>query len=272
MKLIGRFCKIIIILILLIILAGVFLSRVVTEDEYAVTEGYDKQLIINEEKEYEEIEYTAQNKDEGNKDIYLGLLEDSSRSDFIPIFTSQQLPDEIIHKIKDVSWKTEAAVALEDLSYITVTYWGFDEQEHIGELILHRKVAEEIVDIFKELYEAKFPIEKIKLIDEYNADDNLSMQDNNTSAFCFRNIEGSNTISLHGYGVAIDINPVQNPYVRGEKVVPLEGKNYLNRSDIRKGMILKGDSCYNAFINRGWTWGGDWKGLCDYQHFEKDIN
>src|SRR5690554_2063468 len=205
MKQIVRLCKSLILLIFLVILTRIILDKVVTEDGQVVTDSYDKQLIISEENKYKKIEYGNQN--ERNQDIDLGQLDNISTSEFIPIFTSQPLPQEIIDKIKNVSWKTGAVVALEDLYYITVTHWGFDEEEHIGELILHRKVAEEIVDIFKELYEVKFPIEKIKLIDEYNADDNLSMEDNNTSAFCFRTIEGSNVISQHGYGIAIDINP-----------------------------------------------------------------
>lgn len=189
-----------------------------------------------------------------------------------PIFTHEYLSQEIINRIMDSSWKEGAPVSLEELSYVKVTYWGFDEQEHMGELIVHSKVAEEVVEIFKELYEAKFPIEKIRLIDEYAANDDLSMEDNNTSAFCFREITGSEKISKHGYGIAIDINPVQNPYIVDNKILPLKGKGYTDREDVRKGMIVQGDACYNAFVSRGWTWGGQWKTVKDYQHFEKKIN
>jgi hypothetical protein len=129
------------------------------------------------------------------------------------------------------------------------------------------------VEIFKELFEARFPIEKIRLIDEYEANDNKSMADNNTSSFCFREIDGKpGKLSKHSYGVAIDINPVQNPYVYMDKVSPEAGREYLDRSKVTKGMIVKDDVCYKAFINRGWTWGGDWKNEKDYQHFQKSLD
>ncbi|MBF8981934.1 M15 family metallopeptidase [Lutibacter sp. B2] len=187
-------------------------------------------------------------------------------------FSYESLPPTIINKIKGVSWKPKAPVKLEELSYVKILYWGFDHKEHDGELIVHKKIAEEVVAIFKELYEAKFLIEKVKLIDEYGANDDLSMADNNTSAFCFREVEGSNgKLSKHSYGIAIDINTVQNPYIRGNKISPIEGKEYIDRLDVRKGMIVKEDVCYKAFKSRGWTWGGDWKTMKDYQHFQKNI-
>lgn len=196
-----------------------------------------------------------------------GGIEDS-----IPVFKYSNLSKDVKERIVGVSWKENSPIELEDLCYINVTYWGFDDKEHIGELIVHKELAQEVIEIFKELYETKYPIEKIKLIDEYNADDNLSMADNNTSAFCSREVTGQKGVfSRHSYGIAIDINPVQNPYVKGEIVLPEEGREYLDRTNIRKGMITVGDPCYNAFKSRGWTWGGEWYSLKDYQHFEKEI-
>ena len=158
------------------------------------------------------------------------------------------------------------------LSYLKVAYWGFDDQPHMGELIVNKKVAAEVTEIFQELYEAKFPIEKIRLIDEYGAEDSKSMEDNNTSSFCFREVEGKpGTLSKHSYGLAIDINPVQNPYIYKDEISPEAGKEYADRSKAQKGMILKGDACYQAFIDRGWTWGGNWNYEKDYQHFQKSI-
>ncbi len=155
------------------------------------------------------------------------------------------------------------------MAYVQITHWGFDDKEHTGEIILNKKVAGEVVEIFRELHEAKFPIEKIRIIDEYDANDELSMLDNNSSAFCYREIAGSNgKLSNHSYGIAIDINPIQNPYVKNNMVLPESGKEYLDRTNVRKGMIVEGDVCYNAFKQRGWTWGGDWNSLKDYQHFE----
>jgi len=133
-------------------------------------------------------------------------------------------------------------------------------------------VAIEVVEIFREIYKAKFPIAKMKLIDDYGANDDLSMADNNTSAFCVRSAQGyDDKYSKHSYGVAIDINPVQNPYVKGEIILPKSGESYLDRQKVRKGMIVEDHVVYRAFIKRGWIWGGKWQGLQDYQHFEKDF-
>ncbi|TCO79433.1 M15 family metallopeptidase [Marinisporobacter balticus] len=188
------------------------------------------------------------------------------------IFTYQPLPQNIIDKIKGISWKKGAPATLESLAYVKVSYFGFDDKIHQGELIVHKEIAQEVTGIFKELYAAKFPIEKIKLIDEYGANDDLSMADNNTSSFCFREVEGSDgKLSKHSFGIAIDINPVQNPYIRKKKISPSEGEPYRDRLDIKKGMIVKDDVCYKAFKSRGWIWGGEWKTMKDYQHFQKNI-
>ncbi len=188
------------------------------------------------------------------------------------IFTYGDLPEEIIEKIMGKSYLVNDTVALKDLSYLKVSYWGFDEKSHIGEIIVNKEVAKDLVEIFQELYEVKYPIEKIRLIDEYDADDNLSMEDNNSSSFCFRPVVGSSKLSKHSYGLAIDINPLQNPYVKGDLILPPNGEEYLDRNNVRIGMILEGDACYEAFVSRGWTWGGHWNSLKDYQHFEYDLD
>ena len=209
----------------------------------------------------------------------LGLLFSALAFVFLPgnsaagedgIFTQSALEPKIIAKIKNKSWKTPAPISLNDLACLTITYFGFDAKPHSGEIIVNKRVAAEVLDIFKELYRAKFPIAKMKLIDEYNADDERSMADNNTCALCVRPLTGKNRgFSRHSYGLAIDINPLQNPYVKGKVVSPAAGKDYLDRTKTRKGMIVKNNICYNAFIKRGWAWGGEWKSLKDYQHFEK---
>lgn len=197
---------------------------------------------------------------------------EADEENVLPVFMYSSLTEDIIEKIAGLSYKENSPVDIDELSYICVTYWGFDDIEHVGELIVHKKLAMEVIEIFKELYEARFPIDKIRLIDEYGADDDLSMSDNNSSAFCSREVTGKKGVfSNHSYGVAIDINPVQNPYIKDEIILPKEGKEYLDRDNIRQGMIIKGDVCYNAFITRGWTWGGEWSSLKDYQHFEKRI-
>ena len=186
------------------------------------------------------------------------------------LFTYSAIPQRIKDKMLGKSLPQGVEIGFNDLSYLQLTYYGFDNKTHTGEMVVSTKVAKEVVDIFKELYEKRYPIEKMKLIDEYYASDNLSMKDNNSSAFCYRKIAGSNKLSNHAKGLAIDINPIQNPHVKGKIVSPVEGKEYTNRNKVRKGMIIKGDVCYEAFTKRGWTWGGNWNNP-DYQHFEKTV-
>ncbi|MCK9444470.1 MAG: M15 family metallopeptidase [Tissierellaceae bacterium] len=188
------------------------------------------------------------------------------------IFAYGPIPDYIVERMMGVSYVENEHITIEDLAYIQISHWGFDEKVHIGELIVNAQVAEEVVEIFRELFAAKYPIEKMKLIDEYGADDNLSMMDNNSSAFCYREVAGSNgKLSKHSYGLAIDINPVQNPYIKKDIILPSIGEEYLDRENFRTGMIVEGDLCYDAFTSRGWTWGGKWNTLKDYQHFEYNL-
>ena len=184
-----------------------------------------------------------------------------------PQVISQELRDEMLGK----SMVENSEVTFDDLRLINVQHYGFDGEIHDGEIVVNTLVAGEVSEIFKELYDAKYPIEKISRIDEYDAKDLASMEANNTSAFCFRYIEGTNTVSNHGYGFAIDINPKYNPQVTNGKVYPESSREYSDRSRDDVGMIHPNDACYNAFISRGWTWGGDWKSTKDYQHFEKVI-
>jgi hypothetical protein len=235
-------------------------------------------LIISLSSDYKANKAAVKTKDSSIKQIQNNVktdkyIEKNSNLDSDMKFTYTSLPSEIKEKINGNSFKSTGPISMDDLAYVQVIYWGFDDKEHKGELIVNKKIASEVVDIFKDLYEARFQIEKIKLIDDYNSDDNLSMNDNNTYAYCYRYITGSkNKFSKHSYGIAIDINPVQNPYIKKGKVLPEAGKIYVDRKNIKKGMVLKGDSCYKAFKDRGWTWGGEWKTLKDYQHFEKIID
>lgn len=191
------------------------------------------------------------------------------------LFTESAISDKIFLRIKDISYKENSGIEIEDLRYLEVTYLGFDNLVHYGEMIVHKNVSEEVLSIFKELYALSYQIDKINLVDDYNADDNISMADNNTSAFNSRFIAGTNILSNHGYGLAIDINPIQNPYIKGKVILPIDGEEFIDRKNEYLGMILKYDACYTAFISRGWSWGGDWNSVKDYQHFEKlitDIN
>ena len=192
-------------------------------------------------------------------------------------FSSQPISKEIAKRIIGKSFVNNKQISIEQLRFLKVSYIGFDGSEKIGEMIVNEKVATDVLKIFKELYLAKYPIEKIRLIDDYNASDEASMNDNNTSSFCYREITGGGMISLHGLGLAIDINPVQNPYIKTkgnivEQVLPKLGIDNVKRNKNVKGLIIKGDACYEAFIERGWKWAGDWANPKDYQHFYKELN
>jgi len=189
--------------------------------------------------------------------------------------TVEKIPADVKKMMIGCSWKPECPVPLEDLRYLTVTHWGYDEEEQIGHMVVHAKLADELLAIFHELYDAYFPIECMELIDQYDANDDRSMVANNSSAFCCRaitNVPG--TFSLHSYGIAIDINPLINPYVKGAQVLPEGGRAYLDRNKFHKGIITKSpdNACYRIFTKYGYEWGGDWTTRVDYQHFQKPIS
>jgi hypothetical protein len=171
-----------------------------------------------------------------------------------------------------VSWRRGCPVPLSGLRRVELTYWGFDARPHLGELIVHRDVAAGVVDVFRTLYAAHFPINKMRRVDFYGGSDDASMAADNTSAFNCRPITGSASgFSVHSYGKAIDINTVENPYVKGSTVLPPAGRAYLNRTHVRPGMIVHGDLVWKAFAAHGFRWGGDWTSPHDYQHFEAPI-
>ncbi|MBQ6358657.1 MAG: M15 family metallopeptidase [Clostridia bacterium] len=139
--------------------------------------------------------------------------------------------------------------------------------------MVNRRVADDVIDIFYKLYLKQYPLASVKLVDDFGqpGDDGNSMRANNTSAFCYRQVTGSNHLSWHSFGAAIDINPLQNPYVNKGRVSPEEAREYLDRKDKRPHMIDHSDYCYKVFKAHGWKWGGDWAGDKDYQHFYKEL-
>ena len=162
-------------------------------------------------------------------------------------------------------------VNYDELRYLKVLHIGYDGCPHQGELIVHHTVAKEVLEIFQALYEMSYPIEKMRLMNCYDGDDEWSMTDNNSSAFNVRYVtgDGGKKYSKHAYGLAIDLNPRVNPYIKGEIVLPKNGLPYINRDQHALGMIKKDDAVYRLFKQYGWIWGGDWETLKDYQHFEK---
>jgi len=167
-------------------------------------------------------------------------------------------------------------ISYDVLTYVHILHYDFEGQVQEGELICNRAIAQDLVDIFHTLYEHQYAIEKVRLIDAYDADDELSMADNNTSCFNYRTVPGKSKLSNHSYGYAIDINPLYNPYVRtknGTKLIsPENGVAYADRSADFPHKIDKNDLCYQLFIEHGFAWGGAWNSSKDYQHFEKTKN
>lgn len=187
-------------------------------------------------------------------------------------FYVSKISDELFQKIKGKSFKSDCTIPLDDLRYVHVLHWNFQNQETEGELVCNKKIAEKLILIFRELYKSKYQIEKIRLIDEYDADDELSMRDNNSSCFNFRFISHTKKVSMHGAGLAVDINPLYNPYTKkvgGKQIVePLTGTFYVDRTQNFPHKIDHSDLCYKLFTAQGFEWGGDWTGVKDWQHFE----
>jgi hypothetical protein len=202
--------------------------------------------------------------------------EDVGKEQIETLFYLEEITKTVKDRIIGKSYGDKCDIPFDDLRYIRVLYQGFDGLVHIGELIVNQYISQDIVDIFKELYEIDYPIEQMVLVDEYNADDIASMEANNTSAFNYRVIDRSTSLSQHSYGLAIDINPLYNPYVRtleGEiLVLPESAADYVDRNRECSYYIKEGDPCYKAFIKRGFTWGGAWESMKDYQHFQKKIS
>jgi hypothetical protein len=166
------------------------------------------------------------------------------------------------------SWRPGCPVGLSDLRLLAVSHVGFDGLVHRGQLVVHRKQAAPLSRVFRTLYDARFPIRRMRLVDEYGADDDRSMSDDNTSAFNCRPVTGRPGVwSQHSYGWALDLNPFENPYVSGSTVLPGEAAAYADRSRRDPGMIHAGDVVVRAFGSIGWGWGGSWSRPKDYQHF-----
>lgn len=187
-------------------------------------------------------------------------------------FYSKTISHSLFQRIYGKSYKENCTVPAKELRYIHLLHYGFDGKVHQGELIVNKKIAKAVLEIFYELYMAKYPIEKIVLIDNYNAQDEPSMEDNNTSAFNFRKIAGSSSLSKHSLGMAIDINPLYNPYVKSQNgsliCQPEAGREYASRKKDFPYKIDENDLCYQLFTDHGFVWGGHWSSLKDYQHFE----
>ena len=170
-------------------------------------------------------------------------------------------------RMTGVSWRPGCPVALRDLRLLRLSHWGFDGRRRVGRLIVHRYVARDLVAVFRKLYAAKFPIRRMTPVDRYGASDFRSIEADNTSAFNCRFVEGTTRWSEHAYGRAIDVNPIENPYVSGGRTSHRRSVPYVDRSRRRPGMAVEGNALVRAFDAIGWGWGGRWAGVKDYQHF-----
>jgi hypothetical protein len=168
------------------------------------------------------------------------------------------------------SWRPGCPVALSDLRLLRIGYWGFDLRPHVGRMIVAASAVDPVRRAFEELFGERFPIRRMRLIDDYDGSDHASIEADNTSAFNCRKATGSSRFSEHAYGRAIDVNPIENPYVYPDgTTVHRASRPYLDRSRHRRGMAYRGGVLVRAFTRVGWSWGGDWKppSATDFQHF-----
>jgi len=164
-------------------------------------------------------------------------------------------------------WRQGCPVGLDALRWVTVRHWGFDGRAHTGVLVVNRDAAAAIVAAMRALYAARFPIRRMTPIEAYGGDDFRSIEADNTSAFNCRRATGSSSWSEHAFGRAVDVNPIENPYVAGGRTAHTASRPFLDRSRIRLGMAVAGGPLVRAFDAVGWGWGGRWSGPRDYQHF-----
>ena len=192
-----------------------------------------------------------------------------------PTFAAEEISDEVFERMRGKSYPEDCPVELSELRYLRLSYKDIDGNSHEGEMVCNASIADKLVEIFRTLYENDYPIEHMSLVDDYDADDETSMSANNTSCFNFRYISGTKKISKHGEGLAVDINPRYNPYVKEKDgsihVEPVSGAAYTDRALEFDYKIDENDLAYKLFTEAGFTWGGSWKSVKDYQHFEYSL-
>ena len=261
--------------------------RNVENEEDQTKDENKKEIILEEpiveevtepEKEHEEEQSVMSASDISQLEAFTVIDTSAISPDMIQeLFYAGELTEDIMLRIQGNSYTENDNITLDELKYVRVLHVGFDGETHIGELIVNEVIADDIISIMKILYENEYPIEKIVLIDQYDADDNLSMEDNNSSAFNYRTIAGTTRLSKHSLGMAVDINPKFNPYIRkdadGNQIVePANGVEFTERTENFPYKIDSDDLCYKTFVSHGFTWGGDWNSVKDYQHFEKSLD
>lgn len=202
------------------------------------------------------------------------IVPESRLDDIGSFFRIEEISDSVFTMMQGKSYKEDCIVPREDLRYITCLHKDKDGNSIIGEMVLDKSIAQTVLSILRELYDASYPIEKMRLIDNWDGDDDAAMLANNSSGFNFRKVSRTRTLSKHAYGLAVDINPYYNPYYKvqsnGNRIIkPEESAPYLDRSGDCPYMIRRDDLCCRLFKEKGFVWGGGWANCKDYQHFEK---
>lgn len=185
------------------------------------------------------------------------------------LFIAQPVPLKVQARMAGKSMPDHAMISYKQLRYLKIPYYDFDGEIQEGEMVCNEAIAHDLLEIFRTLFEAQYQFCSIRLIDDFNADDEASMRANNTSCFCYRTIAGSKMLSQHALGRAVDVNPLQNPYVNGRWVQPATAGEYVDRSKDFPHKLDAQDLCKRTFVEHGFTWAGDWPAEKDYQHFEK---
>jgi hypothetical protein len=182
-------------------------------------------------------------------------------------FVARELSPRVRRRVSGVSWHRGCPVGLTRLRYLRIAYRGFDGRVHNGEMIANRSAVRPLRRAFGDLYRSRFPIRRMRLVDDYGGSDFRSIEADNTSAFNCRRATGGSRWSQHAYGLAVDINPIENPYVANGRTVHPASRRYLDRTRHRRGMAYRGGALVRAFDGIGWGWGGRWPNPTDYQHF-----
>lgn len=179
------------------------------------------------------------------------------------------IPEETREKMRDVCWHRDPRCpSFDELALLHVPFRGFDGRDHTGELVVAKEAAEAVLWALERIHAARYPIERMERIERYDGDDRRSMAANNSSGFNFRTVDGEERLSRHARGLAVDLNPVFNPWIRGDRVDPEAGRKYVGRDATHPAIIRRGDPVTRAFDAIGWQWGGDWTSYQDYHHFE----
>ena len=188
-------------------------------------------------------------------------------------FAAEPIPDGVWARMQGKTYKENPYIGRDDLRHVRALHWDYDNQMHVGEMIVNKEIADRVVTILRQLFDAKYPIQRMLLPDVYNADDETQMRDNNSSCFCYRAIAGTTKLSKHARGLAVDINTLYNPYYKDRDdgtrfIQPATAEAYCDRTWDFPYKITHDDLCFKLFTEAGFEWGGDWTTCKDYQHFE----